>query len=102
MKRDPVAIFQPRRFGIPLRDRPSFYLTIIFFCLTLIGYGLLAHSIEHEAKQRTTQLQDVICGVYVPIGNIPITVKSTPQLRTIVAATHHGALRINCPNANAK
>lgn len=93
--RDPLV----RRWRVPLKDRPSFYLTIILLCLTLLSYWWLTQRLTDESKHRTSQLQDVICGVYVPIGQIPITVTSTPQLKTIVAATHHGAISIHCPGA---
>src|SRR4051812_48924598 len=50
-----------------------------------------------DAKAREEELRDVICGVYVPIGNATV-LPTTAQLgRTIVAATKHGAVRIQCP-----
>lgn len=81
----------------PLRDRPSFYVTVAFLALSIIGFVIFSHKLTTESKQRTQQLQDVICGVYVPIGNSPLPPAASQLGRTIVAATRHGAVSIHCP-----
>lgn len=50
-----------------------------------------------EAKTREQELRDIVCGVYVPIGNATITGRNSVLGATIVAATHKGALLIGCP-----
>lgn len=93
---DPVV----KEFSRPLRERLPFWATIIAIGVAVASFsiGLVVNGrISSEDKHRTQQLQDVICGVYVPIGNSPIPATSTVLGRTIVAATRHGAIRIHCP-----
>lgn len=94
---DPIA-----RLRAPLKDRPSFYVTLIFFALAIIAFVLLLAKIHHESSARTKQLQDVICGVYVPIAHAPLPVAASILGKTIVLATQHGALKLNCPGLNKR
>lgn len=89
---DPV-----RRLRTPVRDRPAFYWTIIGFVITAVSLVLLLTKVDHESNARTKQLQDVICGVYVPIAHAPLPVSASVLGKTIVLATNHGALKLHCP-----
>lgn len=85
------------RFRTPLQDRPSFYWTIIGFVVTAVSLVLLLVKVDSESTARTKQLQDVICGVYVPIAHAPLPVAASVLGKTIVLATEHGALKLHCP-----
>jgi hypothetical protein len=80
-----------------MRDRPAFYWTVIGFVVTAVSLVLLLNKVSHESSTRTKQLQDVICGVYVPIAHSPLPPKVTVLGKTIVLATRHGALELHCP-----
>jgi hypothetical protein len=95
-KRDPVA----EHFRHPLYYRLSFWAVVVLIAASAAGIALGAVAntrTSDESKRRTQQLQDVICGVYVPIGNEPVTSRTSQLGRTIVLATRHGALEIHCP-----
>jgi hypothetical protein len=86
-----------RRLRLPLRDRPAFYWVIIGFTVTLIAFVMVVSRQNHESTTRTKQLQDVICGVYVPIAQAHVPATSSQLGKTIVLATRHGALELHCP-----
>lgn len=89
---DPIA-----RLRTPLKDRPAFYWTVIGFVVTAVSLVLLLVKVDSESSARTKQLQDVICGVYVPIAHAPLPVAASILGKTIVLATEHGALKLKCP-----
>jgi membrane glycosyltransferase len=86
-----------RRLRLPLKDRPAFYWVIIGFTVTLIAFVMVVTRQNHESTTRTKQLQDVICGVYVPIAQAHVNGVNSALGRTIVVATRHGALELHCP-----
>jgi hypothetical protein len=89
---DPV-----RRLRLPLRDRPAFYWVAIALAVVVVSFAVLLTKIHTESNQRTKQLQDVICGVYVPIAQTHLPITTSALGKTIVLATHHGALKLHCP-----
>ncbi len=89
---DPV-----RRLRMPLRDRPAFYWVVICVVVVIISFTILLTKIHTESNKRTKQLQDVICGVYVPIAQAHVTGANSVLGKTIVVATRHGALKLHCP-----
>lgn len=114
MRRDPVAELSGRPAPRPVWKSGLAWLMVFVICVSLAGLGLgregehkavealkaqaaLAKQQASEARARTQQLQDVICGVYVPIGNATVSGANSVLGKTIVAATRHGAARIHCP-----
>lgn len=67
------------------------------FTSVLIGRQIDQNTVAKESQRRVEQLQDVICRVYVPIGNSPLPAGVSVLGKTIVAATRQGAVDIHCP-----
>lgn len=90
--KDPVRLRTTR-----LRDRPLIYMLCILVGVSVVATAILVWRVSRIPNDRIHQLQDVICGVYVPIAGAPLPPKSSELARTIVAATRHGAVSIHCP-----